>query len=519
MDGRALMLKMTKPRKATKNNAAKWHETPEDVARLVQYCVRDIEAETQVFLSTPPLSPNERKIWELDQKINLRGVHVDRDLVKKSLAMVDVELASLNGELSRITGGEIDSAGQTARIKEFTGLPDTTAKTIRDALKLEGWGDTVRRVMEIRRDASKTSTAKYLAFEQRTRSDSVLRDILLYNGAMPTARWTGRGVQVQNFPRGQQGLNTNLSCEMVKEHDLETIRLLYGNPMDVFSSNLRGCLVPPEGEAFFCGDYASIEVRVLFWLAGNEEGLKALREGRDLYREMAVKIYNVELDKVTDAQREIGKRAVLGCGYQMGWETFQETCENFDTPVTDEVAKRAVNAFRETHHQVKQLWYNYEQAAIRAVAHPGRRFTVNRTTWFVVGKFLWCELPSGRRMAYPYPELRQVKTPWGELRAKLYHYDINPMAGGWVLAGTYGGKLAENVTQGGARDVMADSMVRLEETHKYTARLSVHDELLTTAPWTWDLKTFENLMAETPAWAEGLPVKVKAWKGPRYGKH
>jgi len=522
MEGRRLILKYCKPRKPTKSNPDKWHSKVSDLKRIIEYCKTDIEAETHLFLKTYELNETERKVWLLDQQINLRGARVDRELVEKTLVLIEQETKVLNAETVKITGGQLFSTTQNvAMLKILDGLvPDLKAKTVADTLANGEGGALDRRLLEIRQSISKTSTAKYEAFEERSRADGRVRDTLLYHGAS-TGRWSGRGIQPQNFPRGTIR-NSAQSSEVVKTEDLETIRLLYGNPMEVFSSNLRGCIIPSEGKELFCGDYSSIEARVLFWLAGHKDGLAAYVEGRDLYKEMAVKIYGKKLADITKPEREVGKRAVLGCGYNMGPKKFGETCETFGNPVSEELAQRAVKAYREMHEAVPLLWNEVETVAIGAVrTAPNKtvyKNTFSNVRWFARNDFLWCELPSKRKLAYYKPEIRSKATPWGEKRPCLYHWNQNSLTRQWECTGTYGGRLVENIVQAVARDFMAEALLRLEAAG-YEVLLSVHDELLCERKiGEGSVEEFTKLMEEKAPWGVSCPIKVDAWSGLRYRK-
>lgn len=528
MEGRKLILKYCKPRKPTKNNPAKWHNSASDLRRIMQYCGTDIEAETLLFLRLPPLSPTERRVWELDQKINLEGFRVDRELVKTALRLIDEETRALTEETQRITDGALTSTNQRAAtldwlLSQGVSLGDLTKKTVEDALKAGVAEGAAKRLLEIRQAVSKTSTAKYLAFEMRSRSDGRVRDFLTYHTAS-TGRWGGAGVQPQNFPRGTIK-DTNAAADDLLTGDLEWVRFLHGNPMSVLSSCLRSVIIPSEGKEFVCADYNAIEVRVLFWMAVHDLGCRMFREGQDLYRHMASEIYGKVMELINDTERFLGKSAVLGCGYGMGWKKFFETCRMQGQDVTEELAKLAVTTYRTTHAPVVEMWGNIERAAIKAVlshrAGKPLKVKVNRTAWFVKDEFLFCELPSGRRLGYYGPTIKYEETPWGEPRPVLYHWGVNGMTRQWELSGTYGGKLTENVVQATARDLMAEAMLRAEDAG-YDVKLSVHDELLAEQPLSNDgwrpLAEFEDLMAKLPDWAVGCPVKASGWTGLRYRK-
>lgn len=252
MDGRKLMLKMSKPRKPTQNNPSKWHADLDDLKRLMEYCKTDINAETELFLRIPGLNPLERHVWELDQKINWRGFFVDRPLVQTVLKMIGEEIKLLEKETLELTEGFIETTNRRdavlgwcnrhLRKHGFFPLSDLRAQTVTHAIASEevSFLPKVKRLLEIRQAASKTSTAKYFAYEMRTRFDSRVRDFLMYWGAGP-GRWTGRGLQPQNFPRGTIK-DMELACFVLAQGDLAFVKMVYGPPMDVFSSCLRGMI-------------------------------------------------------------------------------------------------------------------------------------------------------------------------------------------------------------------------------------------------------------------------------------
>lgn len=523
MEGRRLILKWCKPRKATKNNLKSRHDDPAELRRLVEYCKQDVAAEVELFLKTPGLTETERKVWCLDQKINLRGFLVDRPLVTKVLALVKEETENVNKRTDELTFSGLSSATQRDGVLKFLEsegvfLPDLRRKTVEDAIKDGLVTGAAKEIIEHRLAISKTSTAKYQAFELRSRSDGRCRDNLLYHAAS-TGRWGGVGVQPQNLPRSQIK-NTDQAAEILRTEDLEMIRLIYGDPMTVFSGCTRSAIIAPPGKILDVADYNAIEVRVLFWVADHKAGLKAFRDGKDLYVDQASKIYGIDVSKIDVDKRWLGKTAILGCGYAMGAKKFAITCQSQGREISEALGKAAVDSYRSTHAPVVQLWGCIERAAISAVGNLGTKFSINHTTWYVKDNFLWCVLPSGRRLAYYGPSVRYEPTPWGDKRPVLYHWGVDPLSKKWVESKTYGGKLVENVVQAVARDLMAEAMLRIEAAGPWDVVLSVHDELIS------ERDVFSNgsnteycrLMAELPAWAEGCPVVATGWEGPRYKK-
>lgn len=524
MAGHRLMLKWAKPRKPTKNDQSTRQSDPDEYEQLVSYCVADINAEVDLFLKVPPLTPTERQVWLLDQAINLRGFYTDRPLVKTVLKMISQEVKELDRETVELTGSEVSSATKLADIKSWLEaggvfLPNMQKKTVEDAIADGLVKGDAKRMLEIRQAVSKTSTAKYQAFEMRSRHDGRVRDILVYHTAS-TGRWGGAGVQPQNFPRGNVK-DTGQLIQIMKSGGLELTRLVYGDPMTAFSSCLRGMIIPPKGKVFDVADYSAIEARVLFWVANHEAGLQAFRDKRDLYKELATKIFGVKIEKVSDSQRFVGKQATLGSGFGMGPEKFQATCKNLGQEVSEALAKTAIGAYRETHRPVTVLWKMIERAAIAAVENPGTKYSINHTKWWVKNGFLWCQLPSGRRLAYHGPAVRWELPKWGGAkRPVLYHWGLDPKTHKWVNSKTYGGRLVENVVQAVARDVMAEAMLRIEGAGPWQLVLTVHDELIAERDVfsTGTHEAFIALMKEVPGWAEGLPIAVEGWEGRRYRK-
>lgn len=521
MTGHRLMLRCSKPKRPSKKDPSKWDTDPDKLRRVGEYCRDDIEVETELFLRLRPLSPTERRVWCLDQQMNQTGIAIDRATVAGAQAIAAEAGRRYTAELAAITDGEIKTTGQVAAIRDYLAdrcgleIESLAAPVIRETLERDDLLPKARRILEVRQLAGKTSTKKLAAFDLRSRVDGRIRDILLYHGAA-TGRWSGAGVQVQNLPRGTMTPNDGI-FEALRAGDIGGVEF-YGEPLEVISSALRGFIVPTAGREFFAGDWSAIEARVAAWLAGQDDMLADFADGRPIYEGMASKIYRVPIDRVDGYQRQVGKFACLGLQYGMGKDKFQVTGKDqFGIEISPELAERAVATYRDVNAKIVEAWHTLERGAIAAVLNPTKRYKVCRVIWGMAGKFLACELPSGRKMYYYGPEVRMKKTPWGEPRRTLYHYTVNTMTRKWNLEGTYGGKLLENVTQAASRDVMADAMLRLEGT-PYRPVFTVHDEIVAEGPKGGNLDDFSETIARSPDWADGLPLAVGCWRGDRYKK-
>jgi DNA polymerase len=253
------------------------------------------------------------------------------------------------------------------------------------------------------------------------------------------------------------------------------------------------------------------------WLAGDEAALDLFRSGADIYKEMAGEIYDIGPEAVDKDQRQVGKFAILGLGFQMGASKFQATCEKFGVAIEDAFAQRVVEAYRAKFWRVKNMWDDQNAAAIKAV-HFGAAVRCGKVSWLKEGNFLFCVLPSGRRLSYPFPQVRPKMTPWGESRPCLTFMGTNPYTRKWERQGTYGGSLVENITQAVARDIMAEAMLRIEATGIFQPILTVHDEIIAEGPLAGDVQEFEQLLTTLPKWAVGCPIAAEGWKGTRYRK-
>jgi DNA polymerase len=334
--------------------------------------------------------------------------------------------------------------------------------------------------------------------------------------------------------------------DYLKTHSAEEIRARYGKVMEALSHGLRGVITASPGKLLYVADYASIEARVVLWLAEDEDALDVFRSGADIYCYMAEEIYGYPCNKDDHPkERGIGKIAVLGLGYQMGPSKFVETCAAGGVDIVEDAlcqscgrasrehrhvqhqflpdgldtitAVKVVDAYRAKFWRVKEMWADQEDTAILAAENEGEVFTAGRVTWHVEDGFLYCALPSGRRLAYPDPEVRQQRTSWGAIRPQLTFMGVNSYNHQWQRQHTYGGMLVENITQAVARDCLAEAFMRCEDSGIYTPLLTVHDEVIAEGD-DGDIHPFEQLVAQCPVWAPGLPVAADAWKAFRYHK-
>lgn len=182
------------------------------------------------------------------------------------------------------------------------------------------------------------------------------------------------------------------------------------------------------------------------------------------------------------------------------------------------LCKYTTETYRKRYAEVPQMWKDQEAAAIKAVK-TRQPVECGRVVWFVKGRYLKCRLPGGRCLHYCDPEIKTVKTSWGESRPGLRFMGRDQKTKQWVRQATYGGKIAENITQATARDIMAYAKVQLADTIDYDLLLSIHDEIIAEIDeGREDKKDFEFRMADLPPCYKGCPITAEAKTYRRYRK-
>ena len=521
-EGKRLMLQMCKPRSPRKSELPDkiyWFEDAARMKRLAEYCAVDVEVERQLDKVLRQLTDSETEIWQLTEKINDRGVRVDVPFVEKALTVAELAQKATDAEMFAITDGQIGSVTRVAQIKSWLSEKgfailetedDSLNKKAVENLLARDLPDDVRRVLELRQDGGKSSVAKYLAMKQRACDDGRVRGNLMYHGAS-TGRWSGAGVQLQNLPR-----------DTVKDWEWSRDNLDSSDPktMGTLSRMIRGCIIPDEGNKLMWVDYASVEARGVAWLAGQKDLVSLFSANGKIYEEMASKVFNVPVQDIGKDSKErfIGKTVVLGCGYSMGALRFRQQCAAMGTDIDEELAQRAVDAYRQGYPMIPALWRGLNNACIASVESMGTKTTYQSVQFMADRHWLVIRLPSGRKLFYRTPRIIQVSGPFGD-RPNIEYMSVNSFTKKWQWERTFGGKLTENIVQALCRDLIADAMLRLDR-NGYEVIASVHDEVICEVPVDghYTLDEMTKLMCELPDWATGFPLSAEGKEGKRYGK-
>jgi DNA polymerase bacteriophage-type len=545
LDGRRVTLSLSKINKKTGMLPVR---TPELMEKVYDYNRVDVVGTVALARALGDLPPSERRVWEIDQAINQRGICVDVPFVSACRLLVKRGTVPLLREFEAITGlkptqGEKFLAWLAA---EGVDLPNLKKETVASILgegddddNDETWADGLpdlpehaRRALHVRSLVGHASLKKLDSMAACVGVDGRARGLIQYHAAS-TGRWAGRILQPQNFPRGDvRGGDVEARRAAISTAEEQAIRNTFTldgrpcDPLELVVASLRHCLVAAPNHVLVAGDFSGIEARIVLALAGQHDKTALMASGVDVYCDMASAIYNRVISKEKDPEaRQTGKNTVLGCGFQMGRQKFRA---RYCPDQSEEFAQRVIEAYRkEWAPMVPELWRGLERAALSACHNPGEVFWSHDIGYKVeeIGgtPFMVCRLLDGKCLYYCDPRPIMKEMPWSTPENR----DIRPAwkyrakrLGQWKWMDAYGGLLTENVVQALARQLLCRAMERLSDA-SWPIVLTVHDEIVCEMPegkdWTHEL---EAIMCEPVQWATDIkvPVQVECWQGPYYKK-
>lgn len=480
-EGTRLIRKFSIPRRPRAdedpNGGPYWNEPadhPEDFERFHDYCDQDVATECAADDRLVPLSDAEQELWWIDQEINDRGIRIDRTSARAALALAEKAKKVLDAEMKVVTGGAVTACSQPGRLVEWiqqqgVEMGSAAKAEILDLLELDDLPPAVRRALELRQEAAKTSVSKLQSMLDRASADGRMRGSFLFCGAA-TRRWSSTGANVANLPRPRAAygklqedgeLDMQVMFNAFRSEDPDLLTFLYGDelgrPLHLISDSLRSFIWAAPGHEFVQADYSGIEGAVAAWGADEHWKVQALHEIMrdpslpDMYRRTAASILGLPVEVVTKkhwARQAVGKVSELALGYGGGCSAFASMARAYNVKIDplfpgiwesadeerrekaakryESVSKRGKEAttsmsreawiaaeivkvgWRAANPKIVAAWHALEDAAREAIRNPGTQVSAlsGRATYLVRNGFMWMRMAGGGCLAYASPRLR-----------------------------------------------------------------------------------------------------------------
>lgn len=503
---------------------------PTLMAEMIAYCEQDVKVMRTISGAMRQLSDDELADYHVSERINDRGILIDVPLAKSAIQYASAELEEIQALVADITQGEItsvrspkmrqwvqDRVGEEALKLMWNGEKYSIDKTVRAnllALAEENPDEVPNEVADVIQSADDlwaSSVAKFNRLSQLAdEEDNRLRGAFVFAGGSATGRAASYGAQIHNLTRKCAKDPAEVRQAMVRGH---AIVPKFGRRItDVLKGMLRPAIIPAEGKSLVVADWAAIEARCNPWLSNDkraDEVLDVFRSGRDIYIREAAAIFHVPEAEVGKDKRQIGKVAILACGFGGGLGAFGAMSRAYGLNLAESDARRTVDAWRRANQWAVNYWQKLEEAYTRAMRNKGKEFSAGRVTYLFDGNHLWYALPSSRVLCYPYAKLDLDGVTYAKASWKP-----SADAKEWPRARLWKGLACENITQAVANDILRHSLRQLDD-----VVLHVHDEIVieTSNPDAIS-EQLKRVMCSPPSWAEGLPLDVEVSVMNRYGK-
>jgi DNA polymerase len=496
--GRAAMLEVTRlGEKNVRDLATK-------LKNIRIYGMSDVILMKKIYERVGGLSKKEIEYYNLTQEINSRGLGLDvesTNVLTKTLQdlylSVDIKILKLLPEHfnpNLVKQGEFVGDGLTflnssQKFKKYLNdngcdVPDVQEGTLK---YVETDDKVVKKLLDYRILFCQSAIKKIHKMSWTVGILNRIRGALRYHGAH-TGRWSGQGIQPQNFSRDGFHSDPILNDTLFSVYVSECSKFNKNSKVSVkdykllndMAKTVRPLIQAKPKHDLLVYDYAQIEARVLAWLAGQSDLVNGFIKGKDIYLDFAENvIYNRPLTKKDNpTERSVGKTSILGAGFGMGWEKFIDTVyAQTGISITDDLSKKSIYGYREKYQKIKFLWGNIE-ACFKACLE--RKIPITFPLPYAKVQLVFepddnikgmtIKLPSGRKLSYPNLAVTQGK------------YGKALTSDGAKMSYLYGGKLVENIIQAIARDIMGEAMLYTNNNLGLPIVLTVHDEIIWEVP-------------------------------------
>ena len=506
---------------------------------MIRYCEQDVRAMRAISQAQRELSADELRDYHVNERINDRGVLLDKPLALAAVRYAEAEAVEIQEIVREVTEGVVTSV-RSPKMREWvlervgpealklaTVYKDGEAKLSIDKnvranlLALaEGNADEVpaevAEVIQCADDLWASSVAKFSrAAALADEEDSRVRGAFVFAGGSATGRASSYGLQVHNFPRKCAADPALVRTAMVRGHQIVP---KHGKRVtDVLKGMLRPALMADKGKHLVVADWAAIEARVTPWASNTNSGAAKLgifERGEDVYKHNAAATFRVAYDEVDKDQRQIGKVQELACGFAGGIGAFAAMGRIYNVILPESDSRKMVDGWRRANPWAPVYWDALERAYTAAMRNPGNEFSAGRVAYLFDKQHLWYVLPSGRVLCYPFARFDEE----GNITYAKASWKPAADASEWPRGRLWRGLACENITQAVANDLLRHSLWQLEE-DGLDVVLHVHDEIvLETADPEAAAAKLLKVMTTPPTWAYGLPLNAEVATMTRYGK-
>lgn len=515
--GHALMMKLCRPRRIEEDGTIVWWEIWEDHVREGEYCKQDVVVERLLFSIFIPFTAQELSDYHLSEEINDRGIMVDLELAEAAVTGAASEKLTADDVITKLTDGDVTACSQVAKIlvwveKEWKKLDSLNKSDVLDALQEDDIPPHVADVLELRLENAKAAVSKFAAMLNRSDTEGIVKGLFVFHGAGP-GRFTSYGLQVQNLMA-----ESNLDAiPILKRYGIPGLAMM-GEPVKLLAQMVRPAFIAAPGKTFLIGDYAQVEARNVAWLAGEEQQLQLFRQGISPYAAFGTKVLGKPVSKHgTPTEYKVFKACILGLGFGGAEGALARSMKKEQIVLTGAQQTEYVAAYRSTYTKIKAFWYLLRDATLMAMYSKGTIVPVGPINYMYDGEHLWCRLPSGRLICYPFAKV--VQDDWGDC-IEYRRGNRSPKSGvmEWPVVRLWYGMIMENLAQGIAFDLLMGALRRLRD---WCVRMHVHDEIVPEVDKAVAdelLEKFLAIMAEGEEWSEGLPIEAEGKTSDRYVK-
>jgi len=505
--GRAAVMATCKPQRD-----GTFNESIDIYTTLVRYAKEDRRCLIDLDERLPPLSADERLIFERTWRKNEIGLPIDIQLATAiALRREEIEQQS-TVRLMELTQNSVTKLSQRQRIIEWcnskgANLESTQKHIVAEKLADDDLHPDVREILELLQTEGGSAPLKAQALLDR-HVGGYYKDATRYFGAR-SGRGTSEGANMFNIARPSGQFDPEQVIAGLK------MGFRYGNV--ALTDALRGCIVAPDGWMICDDDLSQAEYRIALWMAGDRERLDLLASGGDpyIYNAIAMGRCPPGSTKATHPQeRQSYKSVTLGGNYQLGWKTYMAHQRRAGNNMGEIKARSDIDGYRQANPLLVDLWYALGDAFKFAIyEQPGRIFPVGKIAFQKdAGGTIWMLLPSGRSV----PHYSAHITHEGEMaffRGKF---------GAMLRQKAFGGSLLEIACQSMTRDLVTAAEADIErELPDVVLLLDVYDSILAAAPTAVAKERSEQMraiMRRPRTWTAGLPLDCEGYEGVRMRK-